>query len=58
MSTKPSSEETPDLQGAFLLTLAIMLGVWLLVFGAMETGLAVRAMSVRHRTRTHAVHAT
>jgi uncharacterized membrane protein HdeD (DUF308 family) len=44
--------------GISLLTLAIVLGVWLLVFGAMETGLAVRAMSVRHRTRTHAVHAT
>jgi uncharacterized membrane protein HdeD (DUF308 family) len=45
-------------RGISLLTLAIVLGVWLLVFGAMETGLAVRAMSVRHRTRTHAVHAT
>src|SRR5580704_16664271 len=44
--------------GISLLTLAIVLGVWLLVFGVMETGLAVRAMSVRHRTRTHAVHAT
>jgi uncharacterized membrane protein HdeD (DUF308 family) len=42
-----------------LLTLAIVLGVWLLVFGAMETTLAVRAMSFRRhagaRTTAHAM---
>jgi uncharacterized membrane protein HdeD (DUF308 family) len=44
--------------GLSLLTLAIVLGVWLLVFGVMELTLAVRAMSVqRHAAGTHAVHA-
>ena len=33
--------------GISLLTLAIVLGVWMPVFGAMETTLAVRAMSFR-----------
>jgi uncharacterized membrane protein HdeD (DUF308 family) len=46
--------------GISLLTLAIVLGVWLLVFGAMETTLAVRAMSFRRhhagtRTTAHAM---
>lgn len=45
--------------GISLLTLAIVLGVWLLVSGAMETTLAGRAMSFRRhagaRTTAHAM---
>ena len=34
-----------------LLTLAVVLGVWLIVPGGMQLGLAFRALSVRHRAR-------
>jgi uncharacterized membrane protein HdeD (DUF308 family) len=41
-----------------LLTLAVVLGVWLIVPGGMQLGLAFRALSVRRRARpTHAMSA-
>jgi uncharacterized membrane protein HdeD (DUF308 family) len=44
--------------GLSLLTLAIVLGIWLLVFGVMEITLAVRALSIqRHAVGSHAIHA-
>jgi hypothetical protein len=75
MSMTPSSEETPDLQGAYprlsdeqiaalaaqrrhRVALVIVFGVWLLVLGVMETALALRAISFRHRAGARAIHAT
>jgi uncharacterized membrane protein HdeD (DUF308 family) len=41
-----------------LLTLAVVLGVWLIVQGGMQVDLAFRVLSVRHRARpTHAMPA-
>jgi uncharacterized membrane protein HdeD (DUF308 family) len=41
-----------------LLTLAIVLGIWLIVRGVMEVSLAFNARSLRHRARTRSLPAT
>jgi uncharacterized membrane protein HdeD (DUF308 family) len=43
--------------GISLLVLAVVLSVWLLVYGVMEIILAFRLRSVGHRAAIHAVHA-
>lgn len=40
-----------------LITLAVVLGVWLIIRGAMQVTLAFRVRSLRHGTRAHAVPA-